>query len=66
LRCIAVYSGSALLSLAGLPVLVFLIRLAGYHRAAPYLAGAIVTAVGAIISFIGHKHISFRRGPEGT
>ena len=66
LRCIAVYSGSALLSLAGLPVLVFLIRLWGYDRAAPYLAGAILTGIGVITSFIGHKHISFRRGPEGT
>ena len=66
LRCVAVYSGTILVSLACLPVLVFLIRLWGYDRAAPYLAGAILTGIGVITSFIGHKHISFRRGPEGT
>src|SRR5438876_8858671 len=66
LRFIAVYSGSIFVSLAGLPGLVFLIRLEGYDRAAPYLAGAILTGIGVITSFIGHKHISFRRGPEGT
>src|SRR5437773_2180035 len=64
LRCIAVYSGSILVSLATLPALVFLIRLQGYDRAAPYLAGAIVTGVTVIISFFGHKHISFGRRPE--
>src|SRR5664280_1860008 len=60
-RCVAVYSGGMLLTLAGLPVLVSLLRRFVVQRpqAAPYLAAAIIAVVMVIASFFGHKHISF-------
>lgn len=64
LRCIAVYSSTFVLSMVSLPPLVFCIRrLAGLKEAAPYLAGAAVIGVTAVVSFFGHKHISFWRRP---
>jgi len=61
LRCMAVYSTTILLSAAALPFLVAMLHgMFQLHRGAPYVAGAIVTAVTAVISFFGHKHISFR------
>jgi putative flippase GtrA len=60
LRCIVVYSGTFVLSLVALPALVFCIRrLGGLEKAAPYIAGAIVIGATAVVSFFGHKHISF-------
>ena len=70
LRCIAVYSSGVLLTLAGLPILVPLLRRFMVQRpqAAPYLAAAIMAVVVVIASFFGHKHISFAvksdRGPD--
>ena len=60
-RCIAVYSSGMLLTLAGLPVLVPLLRRFMVQRpqAAPYVAAAIMAVVVVIASFFGHKHISF-------
>ena len=50
-----------LISLAGLPVLVPILR---RHLERPegasYLAAAIMTVVTVIFSFLGHKNISFR------
>jgi putative flippase GtrA len=64
-RCVSVYSGSMLLSFLTLPPLVYFFRsVLGYARQAPYLAGAVVTGLGVIISFFGHKHISFRKRVE--
>lgn len=64
LRCVAVYSGTFVLSMVSLPVLVFCIRhLGGAEKAAPYLAGAVVIGVTAVVSFFGHRHISFRDQP---
>jgi len=61
LRCLSVYSGSTLLGFVLLPGLVFVLRKwFGYDRGAPYLAGAILTGVGVVVNFFGHKHISFR------
>lgn len=65
LRCLSVYSGSMLLSFVTLPGLVFALRnWFGYDRGAPYLAGAILTCVAVVVSFFGHKHISFRQGKK--
>jgi putative flippase GtrA len=60
-RCIAVYSSGMLLTLAGLPLLVPLLRRFMVQRpqAAPYVAAAIMAVVVVIASFFGHKHISF-------
>lgn len=61
LRCVAVYSSSLLLTLLLLPVLVVAIRrVTSDERSAPYLAGALMTCLGAIYSFFGHKRFSFR------
>jgi len=60
LRCVAVYSSSLLLTLLLLPVLVVAIRrVTGNGRLAPYIAGALMTFVGVIYSFVGHKRFSF-------
>jgi putative flippase GtrA len=61
-RCVSVYSGSMLFAFVTLPPLVYFFRnVLGYPRQAPYLAGAVITGLSVIISFFGHKHISFRK-----
>jgi putative flippase GtrA len=64
-RCLSVYGGSMLISFVTLPSLVFALRKwFGYERGAPYLAGAILTGATVVISFFGHKHISFRQSKK--
>jgi len=62
MRCFGVYGGSALISLAGLPILVLILRHV-LHRPgqAPYLAGALLMMVTVLFSFFGHKNFSFRQ-----
>ncbi len=61
IRCVGVYGSSMLIGLLGLAIFVPILR---HHlhnpQLAPYLVGAMMTAVGVIISFLGHKNISFR------
>lgn len=61
IRCLGVYGSSMLISLAGLAVLVPVLR-RGLHRPelASYIAAAIMMVVTVILSFFGHKNISFR------
>ena len=72
IRCLGVYGGGMLLTLAGLPILVPLLRRVVVSRpqAAPYLAAAIMAVVVVVVSFFGHKHISFAVSetarPEGS
>ncbi|MFS0852499.1 GtrA family protein [Microbacterium sp. 179-I 3D4 NHS] len=54
-RFVGVYAVSILANAAALPVLVELLHL---H---PLVAQAIVLVVTTLISFVGHKHFSFRR-----
>ena len=56
------YGSSALIGLAGLPILVPILR-HFVHKAeeAPYIAAAILTVITMIFSFLGHKNISFRQ-----
>ncbi len=62
IKCVAVYSSATLLNLALLPVLVITIRYKfGLEHQAPYIAGALLTGGTVILSFFGHKHISFRQ-----
>src|ERR1700685_2422291 len=50
LKCVAVYSGAALLGLVALPVLVALLRRFGpSYRLAPYLAGAVLAGMTVIL-----------------
>src|SRR5271167_3533643 len=66
LRCVAVYSSTFVLSMVSLPALVYCIhRLGGAGKTAPYIAGAIVSLGTAVVSFFGHKHISFGGGQAG-
>jgi putative flippase GtrA len=61
IRCFGVYGSSALIGLAGLSILVPILR-RSLHRPdeAPYLAAAMMMVVTMVISFLGHKNISFR------
>ena len=61
IRCLGVYGGSALIGLAGLPILVPILRRSlRQPEQAPYIAAAILTVVTVVFSFLGHKNISFR------
>jgi putative flippase GtrA len=61
LRCIVVYGSGIVLGLLALPVLVTLIRhKTRFNAQAPYIAGAILTAITVLYSFLGHKKFSFR------
>jgi putative flippase GtrA len=60
-KCLGVYGGSLVLGLFALPALVTVLRkLLGYEQQAPYIAGALLIGVNTVLSFLGHKHISFR------
>jgi putative flippase GtrA len=43
------------------PLTVLLRHATPFPRKAPYVAGAILMSVSAVLSFLGHKHISFRQ-----
>lgn len=61
-RCFGVYGSSALIGLAGLPILVPILRHTLHKpELAPYIAGAILTVVTVLFSFVGHKSFSFRQ-----
>jgi putative flippase GtrA len=62
IRCFGVYGSSALIGLAGLPILVPILRHV-LHRPeqAPYIAGALLMIVTVLFSFFGHKNFSFRQ-----
>jgi putative flippase GtrA len=61
LRCFGVYGSGALIGLAGLPILVPILR-RSLHKPeeAPYIAAAILAVITVVFSFLGHKNISFR------
>jgi putative flippase GtrA len=61
IRCFGAYGTSALITLCGLPILVPILRHTLYRpEFASYVAGAIMTAVTVLLSFVGHKNFSFR------
>jgi putative flippase GtrA len=62
-RTLAVYGGSMVFATLALAPLVGLIRYATrYQTEAPYIAGALITIVTVISSFLGHRNFSFRKG----
>jgi putative flippase GtrA len=66
IRCFGVYGSSALIGLAGLPILVTIFRSHLRNpRQAPYIAAAMMTIVTVLFSFLGHKNISFRQKLTG-
>ncbi|MDR3738677.1 MAG: GtrA family protein [Terracidiphilus sp.] len=61
IRCFAVYGVSALIGIAFLPVLVTLLKHSLRRpELASYLAAALITCISVVISFLGHKNVSFR------
>jgi putative flippase GtrA len=63
-RCVAVYSGAIAIGLMLLPILVGAVRhYTRYQRQAPYIAGAMLTGVSVVFSFVGHRKFSFRTRP---
>ena len=60
LRCHVVYGTTTLITIGLLPIVVFALRrFAGLGGSAPYVAGAAVTGINVMISFLGHKRFSF-------
>lgn len=60
LRCHVVYGATAVIGIAVLPAFVYgFQRFAGLGSSAPYVAGAAVTGLNVIVSFLGHRHFSF-------
>ena len=60
LRCHVVYGTTAIIGIAVLPVFVYTFRrVLGLEASAPYVAGATVTCLNVVISFLGHRHFSF-------
>lgn len=61
IRCFGVYGSSTLIGLAGLPILVPILR-HNLHEPeqAPYIAGAIIVVFTIMFSFLGHTNITFR------
>lgn len=67
LRCFVVYGGSSLIGLAGLPVIVTILRhVLNRPEYASYLGAAIMMGVGVFSSFIGHRNFSFRADQKKT
>jgi putative flippase GtrA len=61
IRCFGVYGGSALVTLAGLPIVVTILRHALTKPVmASYLGAAIMMVITALSSFWGHKYFSFQ------
>lgn len=66
-RTLAVYGGSMVFATLALAPLVGLIRYATrYQTQAPYIAGALITIVTVISSFLGHRNFSFRKGESNA
>ena len=42
------------------PLTVFLRRATPFPQEAPYIAGAVLMVITVVLSFLGHRHISFR------
>ena len=61
LKSLMVYSGGIALSTALLPGLVYLVQHATHlDRRAPYLAGALMSGLTVIYSFIGNRKFTFK------
>jgi len=60
-RCFGVYGSTRLIGFVSLPILVTLLRhTLRKTEQASYIAAAVIMSVTALISFLGHKNISFR------
>jgi putative flippase GtrA len=61
MRCFGVYGTTMIIGAVSLPILVTILRRV-LHRPerAPYVAAGMIAVVTVVISFLGHKNISFR------
>ena len=60
MRCVAVYGGAALIGTLLLPIVVFALHhFTRFNSSAPYIAGAALTGLSVLASFLGHKNFSF-------
>jgi putative flippase GtrA len=60
MRCSTVYFTGIAVGTAFLPVAVFVLRrLTPADRSAPYIAGLLLTGIGVLGTFAGHKKFSF-------
>jgi putative flippase GtrA len=67
IRCLAVYFVGMVLSAAALPFAVAMVRRQGASASsAPYIAGAIVLVFSIILSFFGHRRISFATDKQSS
>ena len=66
IRCLGVYGSGVLIGWILLPIIVTILR-RHLHRSesAPYIAAGITTTVIVLLSFLGHKNISFRKKYSG-
>lgn len=63
IRCFSVYGSGMAFGAVALPITVTILRRT-MHRpdSAPYVGVALLTSVTVILSFLGHKNFSFRKG----
>lgn len=64
LRSFSVYLPTLAINAAAIvPLTVLLRRTTPFPQEAPYVAGAILLVITVVLSFLGHRHISFRQKP---
>jgi putative flippase GtrA len=62
LRSFSVYLPTIAISAAAIaPLTVLLRRTTPFPQEAPYVAGAVLMVITVVLSFLGHRHISFRQ-----
>jgi putative flippase GtrA len=62
LRSFGVYLPTIAISAAAIaPLTVLLRRTTPFLKEAPYVAGAVLMVITVVLSFLGHRHISFRQ-----
>ncbi|HEX4169308.1 MAG TPA: GtrA family protein [Bryobacteraceae bacterium] len=65
IRCFSVYGSGMLFGAVALPITVTILRRIMHKpEQAPYIAGALLTVVTVVLSFLGHRHFSFRARPS--
>jgi len=63
-RSFSVYLPTLAISAVAIAPLTVLLRHATpFPREAPYIAGAVLMVITVVLSFLGHRHISFRQKP---
>jgi putative flippase GtrA len=62
IRCVGVYSSSMLTGFISLPIVVTILRrVLAKPEYSSYIGAAIIMAGTAVVSFLGHKNVSFRQ-----